>query len=112
MAGLSLIEDKSPKTLFSVPSKNGYATTHFPTVFDKLYCELDRAHDEKSRRPERRRNIAIRWVETDELFLDRCHSRVFVRQGKLREINPGVETRLVGNRRSILKNSNKQKAQL
>ncbi len=50
--------------------KTERAAVHLPTVLDILHCQLEHRYDEKSARPARRRTVAIRWVETDELLLE------------------------------------------
>ena len=70
---MSLLEDKSLMALYyglTDLGETGRATAHLPTVFDNLYCKLERLHDVKSAQPVRRRTVAISWVETDELLLE------------------------------------------
>ena len=66
------LQDKSPRVVSfgAHPGETGCATAHLLTVFDRLYSKLDREYGAKFAPPEQRRNLAIRWVETDELLLE------------------------------------------
>jgi hypothetical protein len=70
---MSLLEDKSLMAAYYGPTDLGEterATAHLPTVFDSLYCKLERLYDEKYAQPVRRRTVAISWGETDALPLE------------------------------------------
>lgn len=74
------------------------ANIHFQTVFDSLYCKLDRLCDEKQAQPMHCRTLAIRWEATGELFWEiqckqLCHSRFIFSQGKF-----GHRARVVSSR--------------
>jgi hypothetical protein len=70
---LSLFEDKPLMATCggrTEPGETERATAHLPTVFDNLYRKLERMYVEQSAQPVRRRSVAIRWLETDELNLE------------------------------------------